>query len=102
MLFRLAAKLGIWDVDALAASMPLPLYQEWVAFYMLEPFGDEWRRTARLTSLMAAVAGAKVEGELEEKFVPTGGMYRGMNQTEAQMLDELRKVPQFRQQIDGR
>ena len=102
MLFRLALKLGVWDVDALADSMPVELFKEWMAFYMIEPWGDEWRRTGRLTALMVAAAGAKVEGELEEKFLPGGGMYRGMNQTEAQMLDELRKIPIFREQIDGR
>jgi hypothetical protein len=102
MLFRLAAKLGVWDVDGMAAQMPVGLFQEWMAFYMLEPFGDEWRRTGRLTALMAAAAGAKVDGELEEKFLPTGGIYRGMNQDEQQMLDELRKIPIFREQLDKR
>lgn len=28
---------------------------EWMAFYELEPFGDEWRQTASITSLMANV-----------------------------------------------
>ena len=30
----------------LAESMPVDLLYEWLAFYQLEPFGDEWMRTA--------------------------------------------------------
>ena len=72
-LFRLALALGVWDVDALAASMPMPLVLEWMAYYIRAPFGDEWRRTGRLAGIVAAAAGAKVDGDLEEHFLPTGG-----------------------------
>jgi hypothetical protein len=95
-------QLGVWDVDAMAAKMSMPLVVEWMAFYIRSPFGDEWRRTGRLAGIVAAAAGAKVDGDLEEHFLPTGGRYRGLNQTEAQMLDELRKIPQLRAQLDNR
>lgn len=101
-MFRLALQLGVWDVDALADSMTLDTFREWMAFYSVEPFGDEWRRTARLASVVAAAAGAKVEGELEEKFLPGGGIYHGLNAAECQMLDELRKVPELRDQLNKR
>ncbi len=29
--------------------------REWQAFWRLEPFGDDWRRTARLQALMAEI-----------------------------------------------
>jgi len=92
------------DPDAMAERMSLPLLMEWLAYYTVEPFGDEWRRSGRLAALVAASAGAKVDGdlEMEDLFMPTGGKYRGMNQTEAQMLEQLRKVPEMRQQIDRR
>ena len=102
VLLRLALKLGVWDVDALADAMPMDTFQQWLAFYMVEPFGDEWRQAARLASVLVAASGAKIEGELEEKFLPGGGMYRGLNQDEARMLDELRKVPELRAQLDRR
>lgn len=102
MLFRLALKLGVWDVDGLAEAMPLDVFTRWAAFYMVEPWGDEWRRTARLASVMVAAAGAKAEGELEEKFLPGGGVYRGMNETEAQLYDELKKIPELRERLEQR
>lgn len=45
-LHRLALKLGIWDVDALAEAMPVDTLYRWMAYYQLEPWGDEWLRSA--------------------------------------------------------
>lgn len=88
-------KIGEWDVDGLGKKIPIPLLVEWMAFYFLEPWGDEWRRSGRLATIVAAASGAKTDGNLEEKFLPGGGIYRGLNPQEAQMLDELRKIPGF-------
>ena len=99
-LFRLAREMREIDPDALAERMPLPLLWEWIAYYQREPFGDEWRRTGRLAALVVASSGAKVDGEMEELFMPGGGIYRGMNQTEVQMLEELRKIPEFKERIE--
>lgn len=38
--------MGVWNVDDLAESMSVDLLYEWLAFYSLEPFGDEWLRHA--------------------------------------------------------
>lgn len=100
-LFRLALAIGEWNVDKLAQEMTVPMLVDWLAYFRLEPFGDEWRRTGRLATIVAASSGAKVEGELEEKFLPGGGIYRGKNQTEQQMLDELRKIPGFENHRGG-
>lgn len=84
----------------------MPLFWEWCAYYRIAPWGDAWRRAGRLASHIAASSGAKVEGgeigDIEESFMPTGGKYRGMNQTEIEMLRELRKIPAIREQIDRR
>jgi hypothetical protein len=100
-LFRLALAVGEWDVDAIGSRIPMSLLVEWMAYWHVEPFGDDWRRSGRLATIVAAASGAKVEGELEEKFLPGGGIYRGMNQTEQQMLDEIRKIPGYERHRGG-
>jgi len=37
--FRLALAMGIVDVDAMLAAMPVGLIREWEAFYDAEPWG---------------------------------------------------------------
>jgi hypothetical protein len=101
-LHRLALEVGVWDVEDLARRISLPQLLRWVAFYRLSPFGDDWRRTGRLATIVAAAAGARVEGDLEERFLPGGGKYRGMSQTEIQMFEELQKVPELRSQMKRR
>ena len=43
---RLAAKLEWANVDAMMASMTTQQFEEWYAYYRIEPFGDEWRQSA--------------------------------------------------------
>jgi len=38
---RIAAHLGIWNVDEMLQTMPASLLSEWERFYQLEPFGAE-------------------------------------------------------------
>ncbi len=91
-LYRLAAQLGIWDVERLAAEMSLEQFKHWAAYYRLECFGDEWRRTARLAVTIAKALGAKVGTDAEEMFLPTFDPARP-TQTEAEMRAELLKIP---------
>ncbi len=42
-------------MDHMLRSMSSRLLTEWLAYYSLEPFGDEWPRTALLASLIAEV-----------------------------------------------
>lgn len=67
-----------------------------MAYWIVEPFGDEWARTGKLAAVVAASQGAKVEPDFEEKFLPS---YRAPQQTEAQMIEELRKIPGFAAQL---
>ena len=41
---------------------------EWAAMYLIEPFGQEWGRTAKLAATMAWLAGN--EEVTEESFLP--------------------------------
>lgn len=81
------------DVDALAAALPLRVLKQWMAYWVVEPFGDEWARTGKLAAVVAASQGAKIEADFEERFLPS---YRPRVQTEAEMLAELMKIPGFR------
>ena len=99
-LYRLAAHLGIHDVDGLANEISVRQLRRWLAFYRQEPFGNDWRRTARSTVIVAKAVGAKLEDTAEEMFLPTYDP-AGPTQTEEQMLAELMKVPSIRKQIEA-
>ncbi|MFM8771297.1 MAG: hypothetical protein ACKOE4_04655 [Candidatus Kapaibacterium sp.] len=94
-LHRLALELGEHDVEALAARLTLDQFRRWCAYYLLEPFGTDWQRTARLATWFAAVMGAKIDDEAESKFLPT---YRSVPQTDDEILRELQKIPGFQRQ----
>lgn len=96
-LHRLAIALREPDVDALAARLTLDQFRRWCAYYLLEPFGTDWQRTARLATWFAAVMGAKVDEEAEAKFLPT---YRSIPQTDDEIIRELMKIPGFKRQAD--
>lgn len=91
-LYRLAAELGIWDVESLADRMSLEQFKAWVAYYRLECFGNDWRRTARLAVTIAKALGAKVTADAEEMFLPTFDPSRP-TQTEGEMMAELLRIP---------
>lgn len=88
---RFALAFGIWDTDTLANQITARQLRTWLAYFRLEPFGDEWRRTARLASIVAAAAGAKVPEDFQEMFLPTFDPRRP-RQTEDEMLAELNKL----------
>jgi hypothetical protein len=49
-------------------EMPTELLDEWIAFYRLEPFGEEWLQTSYLCSIVLNLA-AKETVDLDH-FVP--------------------------------
>jgi hypothetical protein len=61
---------------------------EWEAYWKIEPWGDEWRQTARLTTALCTAWGCK---NLEEEMIMPS--YRKPPQSAEQMLAELRKIP---------
>jgi hypothetical protein len=55
--FRLAVKLGIPNVDAMLRGLTARQFQEWQAYFRLEPF-DETRadyRAAQIVQMLAAI-----------------------------------------------
>jgi hypothetical protein len=44
---------GRLDVDAVLTELSARKIREWEAFFLLEPFGQEWQQTALLASLIA-------------------------------------------------
>lgn len=63
--------LGEWDVDRMLAEIPSELFSEWIAYYKLEPFGDEWLMTSYLCATMCNLASGKSTDMIElDYFVP--------------------------------
>jgi hypothetical protein len=95
-LYRLAALHRVVDVDEWAKRVPLRVLRGWMAYWTLEPFGDDWARTGKLAAVMASSNGAKVDTDFETKFLPS---YRAPVQTTDEMIAELKKVPAFAAQM---
>jgi predicted ATPase len=89
-LFRLALSLGIWDVDMLAESMSAELLFEWLGFYQLEPFGDEWlRHSIQACQFYNAHRGKSQAIRKPQDFMPV----EARPQTPQQMHDILQSIP---------
>lgn len=91
-------QLGIPNVEEWKKELTLEQLKRWIAAYRVMPFGDDWRRTARLAVTLAASNGAKVREDAEEMFLPTYDPSRP-TQTEDEMLAELSKIPGFAEQL---
>jgi hypothetical protein len=55
---------------------------EWWAFYRLEPFGDGWKQTAKITAAVLASRGGKYNPDL---FMPAGHHAGQQRKTSKQM-----------------
>jgi hypothetical protein len=95
-LYRLAALHRVVDVDEWAKQIPLRVLRGWMAYWTLEPFGDDWARSGKLAAVLASSNGAKVDTDFETKFLPS---YRAPVQTTDEMIAELKKVPAFAAQM---
>lgn len=93
-MFRLALKLGK-TVKELGDSLDCAEFAEWVAFWSIEPFGDEYRQTGSICCTTALVNGNKFSKP--EDFMPSA---RKQIQSPEEMQQELRKIPAFRKQMD--
>lgn len=92
-LYRLALEMKEPDVSALASKLTMDQVLGWMAFWMVEPFGDAWRRTARLWMYLAGAWGVKVEDLSESLFLPSHGR---VPQTDAEILAQFEKIPGFK------
>jgi len=86
-------------VETLSKRISLRQVKWWAAYWMVEPFGDDWSRSGKLAAVMAAAQGAKVEPDFEEKFLPS---YRAPVQTEEQLKEQLRRIPFFAAQMEAK
>lgn len=96
-LYRLAALHRVVDVDEWAQRIPLRVLRGWMAYWILEPFGDEWSRTGKLAAVMAEAQGHKLEPDFGDKFLPS---YRAPVQTEEELKAQLRRIPFFARQME--
>jgi len=94
--YRLALELGIPDPEEWKKRLTLRQLRRWMAYWRVEPFGDQWRMAARTSLTTAAGMGAKPDPEAEERFLPS---YRDKPQTEEELRRELMKIPSFREQM---
>lgn len=69
----------------------------WLAFWHLEPFGDEWRQAAR-TAVTVAGAMGKLEDEAEAMFMPNWNAEDHI-QSDQEMVAVLAMVPEFAAQM---
>ena len=51
--------------------MTLDQVHRWMAYYRVEPFGEDWLRTARAVSWIVAALGAKPDESIVDAFLPT-------------------------------
>lgn len=58
--------------------------RRWMAFYRVEPFGDEWGRAALQTLLILKALGAQVDPRFREMFLPSYDPDREMTEDEIQ------------------
>ena len=97
-LYRLAAELGIWDVEAWKKKLTVKQLKMWMAAWRVSPFGDPWRMAARSAMVTAAAFGAKPDPDAEERFLPS---YREKPQTLDDIKRELAKIPAFAKQMEA-
>lgn len=87
--YRLAAHHRIADVEAWKKRVKLRQIEKWLAYWKVEPFGDDWGRTARQTLFLIKCLGADVNAEFLETFLPNYDPDRVM--TEDEINAELNK-----------
>lgn len=69
--------------------------EKWLAYWNVEPFGDDWHRTAKQTLFLLRVLGADVDASFLERFLPNYDPHRPM--TEDEITAELEKFKRLAQ-----
>ena len=63
----------------------------WIAYDSCEPFGNDWRRTARQTVILANIQGVKLTQEDEDRMIPGWSPF-DVKQSPEQMAAVLREM----------
>ena len=94
-IMRLALHMGRPDFGKMAQEISQTELEWWIAYDACEPFGNDWRRTARQTVILANVHGAKLTHDHEDQMIP-GWDPTELKQTPEQMAAILKGL-----NIDG-
>jgi hypothetical protein len=86
--YRLAAHLGIGNVETWKRELTLDQLHKWIAYYRVEPFGEDWLREARATMFTIAALGAKPGSDFVDIFLPNYDPDREM--TEDEIAEKLK------------
>lgn len=81
-LYRLAAFHRIPHVEAWKKTISIRQVTRWLAYWTVEPFGDDWERTARHTLFVLKALGADVTEEFVATFKPNYDPNREMTPDE--------------------
>lgn len=95
-IYRLATHHRIPNVEAWKKTITLRQVEKWLAYWKVEPFGDDWNRTARQTLFLLNGLGVRVDASFLEAFLPNYDPDRPM--TEDEINAELNK---FKRQVQG-
>jgi len=87
--YRLAAHHRIPEPEKWKRTVTLRQIEKWFAYWKVEPFGNDWDRTARQTLFILKALGAGVDASFVETFLPNYDPDRVM--TEEEMAAELTK-----------
>jgi hypothetical protein len=72
-------------------DMPTELFDEWLAFYHLEPFGEEWLQTSYLCSIVMNLLAKSKNDALElDAFVPDFGKKQQKRAFDDQYINKMR------------
>ncbi|CAB4184489.1 hypothetical protein UFOVP1124_13 [uncultured Caudovirales phage] len=94
---RLALKCGRADYRAFCEEVDVEDVIGWLAFWSVEPFGQEWLQAARAAVVVAGTM-AKLPDEAEEMFQPNW-LPEDHVQSDAEMIAVLAMVPEFQKQM---
>ena len=86
---RLALQMGRPDFGKMVQEISQTELEWWIAYDACEPFGNDWRRTARQTVILANVHGAKLTHDHEDQMIP-GWDPTELKQTPEQMAAILK------------
>ena len=68
---------------------------DWVAYWNVEPFGDDWNRTAMQTLFLLKALGASVDETFLEAFLPNYDPNRAMTNEELEeQIERFKKRTQ--------
>jgi hypothetical protein len=81
------ARYGL-NVDAMLADTTVEQFNEWIARYRLEPWGDDWTQTGTIAAAVCNANGGKAS---PTDFVP-GELQRSKGLTDAEAFESLRKI----------